>query len=414
MGCKGSCARSPKKKNEPEAEGAENEPVSAGDNRTASIQDPSIASQGSARPLPAQRARSESPTTDQGRGVSRQESWRDGKGSSAPLPLIVVPVYGNNNNNNNNNPDDEESLLLSFSSTSSTPQLFRIEPTQRAQRGDGTWEWWYEQVEKLRITKDYTCREKLQDIPNRLTRQYDADKGRVELDLSWCYMERSAPYVLGRLLASPFLCEVRWITALRLDGNYFTDDGFGNMLAVMSEANEKKTILPLLKHLYLNNMNLDPCSTHGILFYLFPLDWGRSAGSLAQPTIAGDSVGLPVKAYTPFNNYPRSPLFPSLEVLSLCDNPGIGNRGLAEALRCFIAPHREGRVLPVLDLSRCAIDEVGVRYIREYLTHLPVILESGERAVIVRRIVLFGNRHSIEQAGSAVLAPCDSDFTLIL
>ncbi|ORC89059.1 uncharacterized protein TM35_000142700 [Trypanosoma theileri] len=348
--------------------------------------------------------------------------------TASPLPLVVYNEQGNYKRNNcsfsngnresnrSSNRYDNDYMTESFNSSFSSPQLFRISPTQRAQRGEGTWEWWYEQVDKLRITKDCSCRARLEDIQNRLARQYDTDKGRVELDLGWCYMERSAPYVLGRLFASPFIAEIRWITALRLDGNYFTDEGFGNMLAVMSVANESKIVLPLLKQLYLNNMNLDPNSIHGILYYLFPLKPPRALieetntlrpsrslpvmSAVRGPTIAGESIGFPLRAYIPFDNSPHTPLFPSLEVLSLCDNPGIGNRGLAVLLRCLIAPHYERRELPVLDLSRCGIDEVGGRYLREYLTHLRISRKNDENLVALRRVVLIGNRHSMDRAQS--------------
>ncbi|SCU71583.1 leucine-rich repeat-containing protein [Trypanosoma equiperdum] len=295
-------------------------------------------------------------------------------------------------------------MTLTILSNSSSPQLLRIQPSERAQQGDGTWEWWYEQVEKLLVTKDCNSRTRLQDIPNRLTRQYDADKEHVELDLSWCFMERSAPYVLSRLLASPYLVEIRWVTALRLDGNYFTDDGFGSMLEVMSTVNETQLTLPLLRHLYLNNMNLDHHSLHGILFYLFPVDdacypsVGLTSDSRA---IAGRAFGKPPKAYLPFNSAPRIALFPSLTVLSLCDNPGIGNLGLIELLRCFLASHYEHRVLPVLDMSRCGIDEVGARCIREYIEKLPLAVEENRPVVTTQRIVLYGNRHSADRVVAA-------------
>lgn len=349
-----------------------------------------------------------------GSGASLMQKSLQGEDEDRSAPLVNAVDVDRNGDDN----IGEDYLLPSGSSTSSTPQLFRIASTQRAQQGEGTWEWWYEQVENLRITQDNVCRERLQDIQNRLVRQYDTDKGRVELDLGWCYMERSAPYVLGRLLASPFLDEIRWVTSLRFDGNYFTDEGFGNMLAVMGATNEKTTVLPLLKNLYLNNMNLDPCSIHGILFYLFPLDQFCASGQENRRTIAGKHFGFPVEAYVPFYGAPRAPLFPALEVLSLCDNPSLGNHGVAEILRCFVAPHHEKRVLSILDLSRCGVDEVGVRHIREYLAHLPLAEEGGERIVVADRIVLFGNRHSNTENNNnnmgddTALSPPDSKVIL--
>ncbi|CCD13309.1 unnamed protein product [Trypanosoma congolense IL3000] len=171
------------------------------------------------------------------------------------------------------------------------------------------------------------------------------------------------------------------------------------MLNVMSVVNERQCILPLLRHLYLNNMNLDYRSLHGIVCYLFPVRRFRRARDGSQPrpdrTIAGEEFGIPPEVYFPFRGTPRRALFPSLSVLSLCDNPGIGNGGLVELLRCLIAPHFEERVLPVLDLSRCGIDEVGARYIREYIEKLPAVLNDDNTGIAVQRIVLYGNRHSM-------------------
>ncbi|RNF03868.1 hypothetical protein TraAM80_05523 [Trypanosoma rangeli] len=321
-----------------------------------------------------------------------------GDGRGAPDSMQLVPFMADEANGIH---ADYDYIVSTDSSTSSTPQLFRVEPKRIVPQGEGTWEWWYEQVERLRVTKDNSSRVRLQDVPNRLTRQYDANKNQVELDLSWCYMERAAPYVLGRLFASPYLGELRWVTALRLDGNYFTDDGFGNMLAVMGAANERQVVFPLLKNLYLNSMNLDHCSVHGFFFYLFPVDAALAARQPSSSSIAGEAAGLPAEAYMPFHEAPRVPLFPSLEVLSLCDNPSIGNRGLAEILRWFMAPHYQRRILPVLDLSRCGINEVGVGYINEYLTQLSLAAKEGDCVVIARRVVLFGNRHSCSGGSSS-------------
>ncbi|RNF05931.1 uncharacterized protein Tco025E_07684 [Trypanosoma conorhini] len=349
-----------------------------------------------------------------GKSLSPHEPSRGGK--EAPDNMQLIPFLANEVDSYC---AEDDYILSSGSSTSSTPQLFRVEPTRVVPKGEGTWEWWYEQVEKLRVTKDNSSRARLQDIPNRLTRQYDANKSQVELDLSWCYMERAAPYVLGRLFASPYLGELRWVTALRLDGNYFTDDGFGNMLAVMGAANESQNVFPLLKNLYLNSMNLDHCSVYGIFFYLFPVDATLADRQTPSLCIAGEAAGFPTEAYMPFRDAPHAPLFPSLEVLSLCDNPSIGNRGLAEILRCFIAPHYERRVLPVLDLSRCGINEVGVGYINEYLGQLSVAAARGDCVVVARRVVLFGNRHSSSSSGSGSGSihaenSADPDVTLVI
>ncbi|EAN96953.1 hypothetical protein, conserved [Trypanosoma cruzi] len=411
MGCKESSLRSPdvkKKDDELEAKKAGGKPV--GTEAPINLDGDSSNNASLSKLLPLN-GRTRSPLLERPHGsfeLFTHEPLLDGR--EAPNDMQLVSFLANEDNGFRM---DDEYFLPSDSGTS-TPLLFRIEPLRRAQTGEGTWEWWYDQVENLRITKDNSSRARLQDIPNRLTRQYDAKKDQVELDLGWCYMERSAPYVLGRLFVSPYLREIRWVTSLRLDGNYFTDDGFGNMLAVMGVANESKTVFPLLKNLYLNNMNLDHCSVYGILFYVFPMDLSCAARGTQVPRIAGQVAGLPAEAYMPFHGAPHAPLFPSLEVLSLCDNPGIGNNGLAEILRCFVAPHYERRTLPVLDLSRCGVDEVGVGYINEYLEQLRIADKRGDYIVVPRRVVLFGNRHSSSSKSSVDGNTAGSGVTLLM
>ncbi|KAG8347932.1 leucine rich repeat [Trypanosoma vivax] len=344
------------------------------------------------------------------RSTLQQPEPRNSKGKLNHEPAVVDLTDGEESIGNNTNrlcPTPSHTTknragsgncVSSRSSTVSAPQLLRVEPSLHLQQQEGTWGWWNEQINELRITKDSSSRSRLQDIHNLLLRQHSSHFDSVELDLSWCFMERSAPYVIGRLLASPYVHELEWVTSLRLDGNYFADGGFGNMLAVMSAANESRTILPMLAQLFFNNMNLDPSSVHGILFYLFPVDMAFSEPHVVcqheWETIAGSKFGLPSDAFQPFNSLPQRPLFPKLDLLSLCDNPGIGNNGLAELLRCFIAPHHEGRTLSILDISRCGINEVGASYIREYLEKLPVAIQKGMHVVVSQRVVLYGNRHS--------------------
>lgn len=115
----------------------------------------------------------------------------------------------------------------------------------------------------------------LQNIHNHLIRQHDNTPQNVELDLSELYMERGGPYMLAKFLTSVHLPELRWITLLRLDGNYFTERGLGSLLATLSHANEiskSGPLFPVLRQLYLNNMNLTHNDIGGIMFYLFPVD----------------------------------------------------------------------------------------------------------------------------------------------
>ncbi|CBZ14529.1 conserved hypothetical protein [Leishmania braziliensis MHOM/BR/75/M2904] len=238
----------------------------------------------------------------------------------------------------------------------------------------------------------------LQDMHTRLTTQHEDNPSTVELDLSSCYMERTAPYVLGRLFASLQLLELRWITSLRLDGNYFTDDGFGTMLSTMSAANEKQTILPVLRQLYLNNMNLDRRSVAGLFAYLFPVD--LKATHRIPPSealrIAGNRVSRPSKAYIAADKRgPTVPLFPSLTVLSLSDNPGMGTTGLIQILRSFLAVHYEPHALSVMDLSRCGLDRAASRYLHEYFEQLSRVIDTNCYPVVPRRFVLMGNQHGI-------------------
>lgn len=294
------------------------------------------------------------------------------------------------------------------SSSSSAPLLFRISPTNRAESDEGSWRWWMEQVRRDRVTRDRSSRGRLQDVQGHLARAHDEDPTNVELDLGRCYMERTAPYILGALVASPGLRELRWVTSLRLDGNYFTDHGLGNMLATMSAANERRTIMPLLEQLYLSNMNLDPQSVAGILFFLFPVDFtaGKKPGSKLSP------VPEPSMDFAPLTlRPPRVPLFPSLSILSLSDNPGVGAAGLAVLARWLLAAHIEPHVLSALDLSRCGIDHSAVRVLDRYFSLLPGSITDGRNPVMPRSLVLLGNAHGIANAAD-VSAPAEIRLVL--
>jgi hypothetical protein len=311
---------------------------------------------------------------------------------------------------------DEMSDTASTSTSSSTPQLFRISPTTRDEVESGSWAWWRQELRREHVTKDGYSRVQLQDVANRLTCQHDDNPESVDLDFGNCYMERTAPYVLGRLLASTQLKELRWITSLRLDGNYFTDDGFGSMLAIMSAQNETQTILPLLRQLYLNNMNLDRSSVTGLLAYLFPVDRKatRSMPADAAFRIAGSRVARPSEAFIPGNKHgPRVPLFPSLSVLSLSDNPGLGTGGLIQILRNLIAVHYEPNILSVIDLSRCGFDKAAARFFKEYFDQLPRAVEVGCYPVVPRRFVLSGNLHGISDLHE-IYSPENTGVQLVL
>lgn len=335
-------------------------------------------------------------TAESGPGVTenslpraRSSTARHDAGESEPHPFCPVELQ---------TIMDEMSDSASTSTSSSTPQLFRISPTTRDEVEPGTWAWWRQELRRERVTKDGYSRVQLQDVANRLTCQHDDNPESVDLDFSNCYMERTAPYVLGRLFASTQLKELRWITSLRLDGNYFTDDGFGTMLVIMSVENETQTILPLLRQLYLNNMNLDRSSVTGLLAYLFPVN-RKATRSMPSDTafrIAGSRVARPSEAFIPADRHgPKVPLFPSLSVLSLSDNPGLGTGGLIQLLRNMLAVHFEPSFLSVVDLSRCGMDKAAARFFQEYFEQLPRATEMGCYPVVPRRFVLSGNNHGI-------------------
>lgn len=289
-------------------------------------------------------------------------------------------------------------------SESSVPQLFRITPTNSAADGENTWRWWVQEVSRNKVTRDGCSRDRLQDVRNRLTCQHGKDSSNVELDLSTCYMEQTAPHVLTKLFTS-HVPQVRWVTTLRLDGNYFTSQGFGDMIATMSAVNDRRPILPMLRELYLNNMSLDRAAVTGIASFLFPID--------AEKTATQSHLGpLPIlaKEYQPARP-PRVPLFPSLVMLSLSDNAGMGTAGLANLLRMLIAAHLEPHTLAALDLSRCGIDHTAGRVLQEYVEHVSHCITKGSNPVLVRSLLLLGNDHGINHPRE-LNAPADMQLAL--
>ncbi|CBZ26599.1 conserved hypothetical protein [Leishmania mexicana MHOM/GT/2001/U1103] len=305
--------------------------------------------------------------------------------------------------------------LSSISTSSSAPQLFHMSPTERAEVEMGTWAWWRQELRNKRVTKDGYHRVQLQEVHTRLTTQHEDNPSTVELDFSSCYMEPTAPYVLGRLFASLQLKELRWITSLRLDGNYFTNDGFRTMLATMSAANEEQTILPLLRQLYLNNMNLDQHSVAGLFAYLFPVDH-KTMGGISQKAfcIAGRPVSRSSEAYIAASRRsPTVPLFPSLTVLSLSDNPGVGTEGLIQILRSLLAVHYEPHAISVMDLSRCGLDKATPKYFREYFGNLSRAIKTSYYPVAPRRFVLIGNQHGIANL-NGIYSPEKTGIQLVL
>ncbi|KAK7202200.1 leucine-rich repeat-containing protein [Novymonas esmeraldas] len=311
---------------------------------------------------------------------------------------------------------DNMSEFSTVGTSSSAPQLFRVSATERATVEPGTWAWWRQELRHERVTKDGYHRVLLEDIPTRLSTQHEDDPSTVELDLSCCFMERTAPYVLGRLFASPQLKELRWVTSLQLDGNYFTDDGFGTMLATMSAMNEEQTVLPVLRQLYLNNMNLDRHSVAGLFAYLFPVDRKatRSIPSEEAFRIAGSRAARPPESFIAANKRgPTVSLFPSLTVLSLSDNPGLGTAGLIQILRSLLAVHYEPHIISVMDLSRCGMDRAASRYLQEYFTQLPRAANAGCHPVVPRRLVLMGNQHGIADPHE-VHTPANTGVQLVL
>lgn len=284
-----------------------------------------------------------------------------------------------------------------FSTSSSAPHILPSSSGEASKVKRGSWAWWRQEVRRDRVTKDGSRRAQLQDIETRLTCQHDENEADVELDLSNCFMERTAPYVLGRLFASSHK-ELKWITSLRLDGNYFTDHGFGTMLGTMSAANKKGSLLPALSQLYLNNMNLDPDSITGIFAYLFPTNMKtvHKSSNEADCCIAGSCISPPPLEYISEKlAAPKVPLFPALTVLSLSDNPGLGAVGLQQVLRSLLSVHYQPHILAVIDLSRCGLDGTAAQDLRDYFTQLPSAIDKHFNPVVPRRFVLIGNHHGI-------------------
>lgn len=343
----------------------------------------SAADRGSSRPPSAIAAPSES---NYGGGRSRPRSQRSRTSYGEPTPRPPVPEWLQADNS-------------SFpSSSSSVPQLFKMSKKKNHASKDeaGTWEWWMEEVRRERITRDGISREHLQDLPNRLQCLHHEDPKNVEIDFSQCYMERSAPYSIGTLLASPHVKELQWVTSLRLDGNYFTDHGFGSLLSTLSTSNERHPVLPNLEQLYLNNMNLDRGLVAAIFSVLFPVDEAKSFGSPAEDNRIGNNVAPRpnLHDHLVLSKLSKRALFPSLHILSLSDNYGLGDAGLVQILRSMIAAHYRPHALSVLDLSRCGVDASALRFVHEFLDGLPKALQDGLHPVVPHRLLLLGNEIS--------------------
>ncbi|EPY37003.1 hypothetical protein STCU_00295 [Strigomonas culicis] len=205
------------------------------------------------------------------------------------------------------------------------------------------------------------------------------------MDLSHCYMEQTAPYVLAGLFTSPHLAEIRWVTSLRLDGNYFANAGLSYLLSVMSTANEVKPIFPSLEQLYLNNMNLDATSVSGILFFLFPVDPVASKRFHShKPPVSNEFVPQGKEG-------PQGELFPSLSILSLNDNPGLGQDGFEAVLTHLLSSHYKVHNLGSLDLSRCGIPAHCTKQLKQFLKDLKHTIDAGVYPIVPQRLVLLGN-----------------------
>lgn len=300
---------------------------------------------------------------------------------------------------------DDGSSTSSWSSD--VPQLYYMGSNNTSSKGEGTWEWWYDMVKDEQITRDVLVKEYLSDLRNWLRCKKYKNGESVELDLSWLYPEPSAPQAIATFLTSSRIEEMKWITTLRLDGNIFSSSGFGLLLSTLANANGRESspsVLPHLRNLFLNHMNLDRDLVSLVLHVLFPIDYASSIGDRNKAVRIGSSVvsrpvALEASSFT-VNGTDEGldssltlvrPLFPSLRTLSFSDNESLGVVGLVHVLRSFIATHYEPHYLSVLDLSRCGIDESGMYYLREFLNGLDVAVQSHRNPVIPHRLLLYGN-----------------------
>lgn len=406
MGCADSAEKKDEKKDENNAPNQDAPPVESVDESTQQVSP-------SNRSRPRSEGNRSKPPSVAARSVAQSSQYR--RISTEPNPIPPVPLWLQ---------PDVDSL---GSSSSSAPQLFRITPTNHLETtATGTWEWWNDQVQREKVSKDGISRERLQDLPNHLELQHRKDPQHVEINLSQCYMERTAPYVVGGLLSSSMLPQLNWVTSLRLDGNFFSPDGFGNLLATLATANEKRPVLPKLEELYLNNMNLGRTVASAIFSVLFPINMSKSLGTPTDDVRVGNNVTarspLPdLQAIAKENDtiLHRKPttvvLFPSLKILSLSDNRGLEVSGLIHILRSLIATHYEASSLSVLDLSRCGIDmDVAHQYLDEFLNGVQRAYHRGNHPVIPNRVLLMGNSmkqpRSGGRSGRALMSIRDPDI----
>jgi len=288
---------------------------------------------------------------------------------------------------------------------------------------NSSWKWWSEKVAQQYVTKDALSRERLLGIQTHLQSERAHNPNNVELDLSQCYFERSAPIILGRLLTSTAVPELRWITSLRLDGNFFTDEGFWALLSILrlenpSRSGHNQRILPQLKELYLNHASVDYERAAALLAILFPIYRDATVGGTTAELRIGNNVAtVPslMQSTEPMDygrkntandkgkggEYARldrdaawsstDPLFPFLTTLSLSDNEVLGLTGFVHILRSLIATHYHSHELTVLNLSRCGIGENGVGYLEEFFQGVRKAHETKRNPVVPHHLLLSGN-----------------------
>lgn len=286
------------------------------------------------------------------------------------------------------------------------------------------WTWWDDKVNKQFVTKDNLSRERLLGIQNLLQRQHAYDPQNVELDLSRCYLERSALRVISKFFTFPDTLELSWVTSLRLDGNFFTDEGFWILLSSLREGSASSVsgcstkALPYLKELYLNHTAMDHERAAALMAILFPIHRAATIGNPLDVLRIGNNVAtLPSFMHTEgglehLERCGKPPsrglgeweyagkaseisftelLFPHLTTLSLSDNEALGLIGFVHILRSLIATHYYSHELFLLDLCRCGIEADGVRYVDEFFQGMPVAHAQGYHPVIPHRILLSGN-----------------------
>lgn len=283
---------------------------------------------------------------------------------------------------------------------------------------DGSWRWWLNLLRSDMITTDHESRRRLQGLPGNLYCQFEDHPTSVELSFQKCYLAPTAPLHLATLLGSPLLPELSLVTSLHLGENYYTDKGLGRLLSALSESNVQRSVMPNLRELHLCEMGLDKASVTGLMHYLFPVDIeATNAGDPADTDrrIGGSRVPALPDEYLPEGDgcAPVLPLFPSLTVLNLSDNPDIGMSGLVTLLRCLIADHYDPRVLEVINLSRCGLQRVSRRYMKQFFRHLPKALLEGRNPVYPDTFVLSGNEFPAGE--ESLFKPCsDPSISIVL